>query len=171
MLIHCSEQLSRKLPCISQSRPAETSPVGSWHCNIYAVEQHDCLLFCHDLTRYVVFIPGLKSDDFHHLDTLFKSPFIQSLTDLGLDAAVTKKVSLTIGKVEFDCYPEHSALDHLDQISARVVDRVREVENFMMVYPPAITHNMTHYPVNLPNEDGVCPEEEAMRSRIMDIVR
>lgn len=58
MIIHCTKKLAAKLPAVSLEPLMETSPLGSWHANLYTIDRRNCLLFCHDDTRYTVFLPG-----------------------------------------------------------------------------------------------------------------
>ena len=45
----------------------ETGPLGSWHANVYAIDRRQCLLLCHDATRYCLFLPGLRAPQLREL--------------------------------------------------------------------------------------------------------
>ncbi|CAG0926598.1 MAG: hypothetical protein EFKGCFLK_00657 [Rhodocyclaceae bacterium] len=62
MIIHCSKKLAAKLPDVS-SMPLElTSPLGGWHGHLITLDRRQCAMFCHDATRYALFLPGLRKE-------------------------------------------------------------------------------------------------------------
>ena len=61
MIIHCSQKLSTKIPDVSPTPLEETSPLGSWHGHLFTLDRRQCVMFWHDATRYVLFLPGLRS--------------------------------------------------------------------------------------------------------------
>jgi len=48
-------------------------------------------MFCHDKTRFVLFIPGLKKNDFDNLDFWFKDLFANTMLKLGYDPELIEK--------------------------------------------------------------------------------
>jgi len=46
--------------------------------NLYTIDHRNCLLFCHDETRYTLFLSGLRKLDFAELDRWFKEAFTAS---------------------------------------------------------------------------------------------
>lgn len=76
----------------------ERTPLGQWHEHLLLLDRRQCVLFCHDLTRYVFFLPGLRADhvaDLGHwhqelfLATLIRSSF---LTHLGFVMVSTRRM-------------------------------------------------------------------------------
>ena len=67
MILHCSQKLASKLSPVSPTRLEETSPLGSWHGHLFALDRRQCVMFCHDATRYVLFLPGLRKEHFAEL--------------------------------------------------------------------------------------------------------
>lgn len=67
MIIHCTQKLAAKLPEISATPLQETNPVGSWHAHLYTYDRRQCVLFCHDKSRYCLFLPGLLKRDLQNL--------------------------------------------------------------------------------------------------------
>lgn len=45
----------------------ERTPLGEWHGHVLLLDRRQCVLFCHDLTRYVLFLPGLRAEQFSDL--------------------------------------------------------------------------------------------------------
>lgn len=60
MILHCSQKLAAKLTGLSPVPLEETSPLGSWHGHLFTLDRRQCALFCHDASRYVLFLPGLR---------------------------------------------------------------------------------------------------------------
>jgi len=84
MIIHCTKKLAAKLPVVSTDLLTENSPLGSWHANLYTIDRRNCLLFCHDETRYTLFFPGLRKPHFAELDRWFREAFTASLAYMGM---------------------------------------------------------------------------------------
>ena len=113
MLLHCTKKLAAKLPEVSATPLAETSPLGSWHANLYTIDRRQCVMFCHDESRYVLFLPGLIKSDFVELGRLHRELFLASLVALGVKETLLNRVSLALGPVQFDCITDRSALEEL----------------------------------------------------------
>ena len=77
MIIHCTKKLAAKLSHVSKVALNENNPLGSWHANLYLINRRNCLMFCHDRTRFTVFLVGLKKDDLANLDSLVSGYFRQ----------------------------------------------------------------------------------------------
>jgi len=84
MIIHYMKKLAGKLPEVSSEPLDEASPLGSWHANIYTIDHRNCILFCHDQTRFVLFMAGLKKEHFANLNALFQDMYCQYTTKTGL---------------------------------------------------------------------------------------
>jgi hypothetical protein len=63
VIIHCTQKMAIKLPGVSATPLAETSPLGSWHAHLYTYDRRQCVLFCHDESRYCLFLPGLVKEE------------------------------------------------------------------------------------------------------------
>ena len=51
-VIHCTRKLAQKLSGVSAAPIAETGELGSWHGHLVRFDRVQCVLFCHDDTRY-----------------------------------------------------------------------------------------------------------------------
>ncbi len=102
MILHCTQKLAKKLPDVSKGAHGETSPLGSWHANLYTIDRHNCVLFCHDATRYTVFIPGLRKAQFVELGRWLKEAFLASLAYMGMEDNPVHRAELALGPVQFD---------------------------------------------------------------------
>jgi hypothetical protein len=116
VIIHCTQKLAAKLPVVSAEPLTETSPLGSWHANVYTIDRHHCLLFCHDDTRYTVFLPGLRKEHFAELGRWFKEAFTASLAYMGVADNQVRRAELAIGPVQFDTCTDRSVQGSLNQM-------------------------------------------------------
>ena len=71
MIIHCTKKLAARLPNVSPVPLDEDNPLGSWHAHLYTIDRRNCLMFCHDETRFTLFMAGLKKPDFGNLTSWF----------------------------------------------------------------------------------------------------
>jgi len=122
MIIHCTKKLAGKLPEVSSEPLDEASPLGSWHANIYTIDRRNCILFCHDQTRFVLFMAGLKKEHFANLNALFQDMFVNTLLKLGYDTNLIEKALARLTPTRFD-----TSCDRSVQGSMRTV-RMMELE-------------------------------------------
>ena len=109
MIIHCSQKLAAKLPAIGSTPLEETSPLGSWHAHLFTLDRRQCVMFCHDATRYVLFLPGLRKDHFTELGSQWFRPlYLATLAMLGCSDTQIKKVELALGSMRFDTATDRS---------------------------------------------------------------
>lgn len=113
MIIHCTQKLATKLPVVSNVPLAESSPLVSWHAHLYYYDRRQCVLFCHDESRYCIFLPGLVKADFAELGRLHREMFLATLTMLRLPEAKLKRVSMALGPVQYDRKTDRSVLGSL----------------------------------------------------------
>jgi len=113
MLLHCTQKLAAKLPAYSTTPLEESSPLGSWHANLYRYDRRQCVLFCHDESRYCLFLPGLVKVDFAGLGRLHRELFLATLMVLDVPELLLKRVSLALGPVQFDRNTDRSVLGSL----------------------------------------------------------
>jgi len=81
MLLHCTERLAAKIPhehfrnAGYDGSQGNCTPLGEWYGHLLLLDRRQCVLFYHDLTRYVFFLPGLRAPQFadlgHWLQELF----------------------------------------------------------------------------------------------------
>lgn len=102
MIIHCTKKLAAKLPEVSSGVLTETSSLGSWHAHLYVIDRRNCLLFCHDKTRYKAFLPGLWQPQPVELGRWFKEALTSSFAYMGLPDNKVRRAELVLGAVQFD---------------------------------------------------------------------
>lgn len=116
MILHCSQRLAARLADVSPTPLEETSPLGSWHGHLFTLDRHQCVMFCHDATRFVLFMPGLRKAQFAELGSKwFRLLYMAALAMIGCPDVQIRKVELALGPVRFD-----TATDRSVQSSLRV---------------------------------------------------
>jgi hypothetical protein len=168
VILHCTKMLAAKLPNVSQEPLEETSPLGSWHGHLVRFDRRQCVMFMHDDTRYILFLPGLRKEHFAVLGVRwFRQIYTATLAVLGCPDQQIRKVELALGPVRYD-----TATDRSVQGSMRVAKQdlevwVSRVSNVMELDPlaaaawlnkrPARMHGKLVWPV-----DAMCARVEAL---------
>jgi len=83
MIFHCTKALAAKLPEVSSTPLADTNPLGSWHAHLHVIDRRQCIMFCHDTTRFVLFESGLKKEQFQNLGKFHKQLYLAALIAMG----------------------------------------------------------------------------------------
>lgn len=113
MLLHCTQKLATKLPEVSATPLVESSPLGSWHAHLYSYDLRQCVLFCHDKSRYCLFLPGLVKADFARLGQLHRELFLATLVVQNVPETLISRAALALGSVQFDRNTDRSVLGSL----------------------------------------------------------
>lgn len=88
MIIHCTRKLIQKFPGNLPDTTGAIHPLGEWHANLHIVDRRQCVLFCHDKTRFALFSVGLKRKDFQNLGYIFVDLFVNTLLKLQYSPAL-----------------------------------------------------------------------------------
>jgi len=102
MIVHCTQKLAAKLENVSREGLADNNPLGDWHANLYIIDRRQCVMFCHDKTRFVLFMPGLKKQDFANIDVWFKDLFANTMLKSGYEPALIEKAFPHMDALCFD---------------------------------------------------------------------
>ncbi|MBI5632013.1 MAG: hypothetical protein HZA15_00805 [Nitrospirae bacterium] len=114
MIIHCTQKMAVKLSEVSAEPLLETSPLGSWHALLYTVNRRQCVMFCHDASRYILFLPSLVKADFADLGRLHRELFLATLAKQGVADLQLKKIALALGPMRYDCATDRSVLGSMN---------------------------------------------------------
>lgn len=150
MILHCSQKLAARLADVSATPLADTSPLGSWHGHLFTLDRRQCAMFCHDATRYVLFVPGLRKAHFAELGgKWFRMLYVATLAMSGYTDTQLKKVELALGPVRFD-----TAVDRSVQGSLRVAKQdleawLYDVPNVMDLDPLAVSCRLNERPTSV----------------------
>lgn len=150
MILHCSQKLAAKLADVAEVSPVpleETSPLGGWHGHLFTVDRRQCVLFCHDATRFTLFLPGLRKEHFVDLgNEWFRPLYLATLAAFGCPSVQLMKVELAIGPIRFD-----TAIDRSVQGSLRTAREDLEalamcVPNVLSLDPIEVSCQLSHKP-------------------------
>lgn len=120
--------------------------MGSWTANLYSIDRRQCVLFCHDETRYVLFQPGLRKAQFDELGALHRQLFLDSLVAQGVERAQLKRVALALGLARFDCATDRSVLGSMNIACSDLDGMLVRVANVMELEPIATGLYLNHRP-------------------------
>ena len=127
--LHCTKKLLAKLPTndagrLKSKRPGpyaandeSESPLSGWHANLILLQRRQCVLFVHDDTRFPVFIPALKKDDFANLDYWFQDGFMNTLLKTGADDDLMNRAHAMLGPLVCDSDCDRSVQGTMNQMA------------------------------------------------------
>ena len=165
MILHCSKRLATKLDPVSPVPLEETNPLGSWHGHLYTVDRRQCVMFCHDATRFVLFMPGWRKAQFAELGSKwFPLLFTAVLAKIGCPDEHIRKVELALWPVRFD-----TATDRSVQGSMRIAQQdldalLYRVPDVMMLDPLAAACHVNDRPATVHGK--VVWPDRAMRDAV-----
>jgi hypothetical protein len=71
VIIHCTKKLARKVAGVSAVALREPHALQR-HGHLYRVDRRQCVLFCHDGTRFALFLPGMRKEHLADLGAGFR---------------------------------------------------------------------------------------------------
>ena len=150
MIIHCSQKLATKLTGVSPTPLEETSPLGSWHGHLFTLDRRQCVMFIHDATRYALFLPGLRKEQFAVLgERWFRPLYLATLVAFGCPDTQIKKVELALGPVRFDTAIDRSVQGSLRVARQDLESSVLRVPNVMDIEPIAMSCELSDRPATI----------------------
>jgi hypothetical protein len=147
MIFHCTKALAAKLPTVSPTPLTDANPLGSWHAHLHTIDRRQCVMFCHDTTRFVLFEAGLKKEQFHNLGQLHKELYLATLIVMGVPEATLKRVELAMGPARFDTATDRSVLGTLNQSRFEFDGFLDDYNNVLDVNPLAVAKWFNHRPL------------------------
>jgi hypothetical protein len=110
MIIHATRKLAARLPEVSSQRLPEDSVLGGWHADRLVIDRRQCVVFCHDESRAVLFLPGLRKTQFAELGMKwFPLLFTATLASLGCPDSEIARAQTALGRIRFDCATDRPA--------------------------------------------------------------
>ena len=88
----------------------EASGLGAWHAHLVRFDRVQCVFFCHDETRYCLFLPGVRARQFAELGRWHRDLFLASLAMEGIADALIAKADAALGPARFDAKTDRSVL-------------------------------------------------------------
>lgn len=149
VIVHCSKKLAAKLPEVSPVALTETSPLGSWHAHLFVMDRRQCVLFCHDMTRYALFLPGLRKEQFAVLDNWFRQLYCATLAEFGCAETQINKVELALGPVRYDTVTDRSVQGSIRIMQFDLEYKVHDEGDVMRVDPLAMSCELSDRPATV----------------------
>jgi hypothetical protein len=150
MITHCTKKLAAKLPNVSPEPLVEDSPLGSWHAHFYTIDRRNCLMFCHDETRFTLFMAGLKKPDFGNLTGWFLDYFANTLLRLGYEHELIMKATDLVGDLRFDTHCDRSVMGTLNIArSCDLEGQLWQVPDVMDLLPYTTSAKLCERPVHI----------------------
>lgn len=168
MILHCSKKLATKLPDVSSVPLEETSPLGSWHGHLFTLDRRQCVMLVHDATRYALFLPGLRKEDFAALgERWFRPLYLATLAVCGCPEVQIKKAELALGPMRFDTATDRSVQGALRVARQDLEAWVYSVPNVMDLDALAVSCRLNERPTTV---YGKCVwPDKAMREAVARI--
>lgn len=147
MIFHCTKALAGKLPTVSPTPLADANPLGSWHAHLHVIDRRQCVMFCHDTTRFVLFESGLKKEQFQNLGQLHRQLYLAALISMGVSEASLKRVELAMGPALFDTATDRSVLGTMNQSRFEFDFFLNDYNNILEVDPLIAAKWFNHRPL------------------------
>ena len=163
MILHCTQKLTARIPStndLPDPEPKCASQAGSlssWHGHLLTLDRRQCVLFCHDATRYVLFLPGLRAPQLAELGRWHRDLFLAVLQAQGLAHHHIANAGLWLGPLQMDRNTDRSVLASMNRVAGDLqFGLLRETSNVMELDPiktslwlndrPCTVHKMWIWP-------------------------
>ncbi len=107
------------------------------------------MLFCHDLTRYALFLPGLRKEQFAVLDNGFRQLYFETLAVFGCTETQIKKVDLALGPVRYDTATDRSVQGSIRIVQFDLEPHVFDAGHVLRIDPLAMSCKLSDRPATV----------------------
>ena len=142
MILHCTQKLATRIPSTTDlpdsgvAHEGQSGPLSSWHGHLLTLDRRQCVLFCHDATRYVLFMPGLRAPQLVELGRWHRELFLAVLQAQGLAHHHIACAGLTLGPLQIDRNTDRSVLASMNRVAGDLqFGLLRETANVMELDP------------------------------------
>lgn len=148
MILHCSKKLAGRLADVSAVPLQEDSPLGSWHGHLFTLDRRQCAMFCHDATRFTLFMAGLRKEQFAKLGSIWFRELVAGTLFLSgcADAQISKAL---LGPVRYDTATDRSVQGTMNIAKWDLDACLHDVSNVMDLDPFAMSHRLNQRPVTI----------------------
>lgn len=147
MILHCSQRLAGRLIGVSAAPLTEDSPLGSWHGHLFTLDRRQCVMFCHDTTRFTLFMAGLRKEHFANLGEWFRELFAGTLVMSRCNNAHINRALLALGPLRFDTAVNRSVQGTMRIAKWDLQAWLHGVPNVMDIDPLAMSCRLNERPV------------------------
>jgi hypothetical protein len=113
-------RLNNKRPNEYAANDGAESPLSGWHANLLLIQRRQYVLFVHDATRFPVFIPALKKDDFANLDYWFQDGFMNTLLKTSANDALIDRTHAVLGPLVCDTDCDRSVQGTMNRMAQEI---------------------------------------------------
>lgn len=163
-VLHCTRKLAEKLSGVSGAAIEEAGALGSWHATLVRFDRLQCVLFCHDDTRYCLFQPRLRAPQFAELGRWHRDLLLASLATEGVADPVIARAGLMLGPPRYDSKTDRSVLGTINIALADLQAYVEAEAHILDVDPLLVSRRLNNRPV-MANGKPLWPGK-AMRERV-----
>jgi len=163
-VLHCTRKLAEKLSEVSAAPVEEVGALGSWHATLVRFDRLQCVLFCHDHTRYCLFLPRLRAPQFAELGRWHRELFLASLAMEGIADPAIARAALVLGPPRYDSKTDRSVLGTMNIALADLQAYVEDAAHILAVDPLLVSRRLNNRPV-MANGKPLWPGK-AMRERV-----
>ena len=150
MILHCSRKLAAKLAPVSAAPLKDSSPLGSWHGHLFVVDRRQCVMFCHDATRFVLFMHGWRKERFEELRTRwFFVIFGAVLANMGCSEAQVDRALAAVGEIHFDTATDRSVQGSINIAVRDLWCVVNDVPHVLELDPVATSCRLNERPATV----------------------
>ena len=158
--LHCTKKLITKLPLHPDGRLKSTRPnrfaandgpetaLSGWHANLLSIQRRQCVLFVHDETRFSVFLPALRKEDFADLDERFQDGFMNTLLKSGAHDDLMDRAHAALGPLVCDTECSRSVQGSMNQMAQDI--------SYLFAYDGTPVAEITGYRVGANMVDRPC---------------
>lgn len=173
MIIHCSSEFAVELPLVSKMPLKETGAFGAWHGHLFAMQQRQCALFCHDATRFMLFMPRWRTDDAASLDAIFGTLFSNTMLKMNYPGSLRERGISLLTTAYFDMAVSASVRACMDVAIRDIEWWMTEAPNLMDLPIETLSARMNQRPMRLKGMKAgeVLWPEQAMREFIEQAFR
>lgn len=156
MILHCTQKLAGRIPYTTDLPNSEAEldgqagPLSSWHGHLLTLDRRQCVLFCHDATRYVLFIPGLRAPQLAELGRWHRELFQAVLEAQGLVHKQIAHAGLMLGPLCVDRQTDRSVLSSMNRVAGDLqFGLLQETSNVMELDPIKTSLWLNHRPCTI----------------------
>lgn len=163
-VLHCTRKIAQKLSGVSARPIEDVGTLGSWHATLVRFDRLQCVLFCHDDTRYCLFLPRLRAPQFAELGRWHRELFLASLAVEGISDPTIARAGLVLGPPRYDSKTDRSVLGTMNIALADLQAYVEDAAHILAVDPLLVSRRLNNRPV-MANGKPLWPGK-AMRERV-----
>ncbi len=117
---------------------------------------------CHDQSRAVLFLPGVRKANLLDLDRLFPELLNQTLQALGCATVGLSRLKLALGPVCFDSVTDRSVLASMTVATRDLEPMVYRVDNILELDPVSVSARLSRRPATI-RKQWIRPDELLLR--------